>query len=123
MQLPQFPTCRTRVFGQIRVGFHCALPVQAALGWRYRAAALTAPLAPVSSTLERSRKRPDYAVVTGVSSGALMAPFAFAGSKYDAALRAAYTKSAQRTFSRSAVPEKASSIPAAEGSDRERDYA
>ena len=37
-------------------------------------------------------KRPDYAVVTGVSTGALMAPFIFAGSRHDAALRAAYTK-------------------------------
>ena len=42
--------------------------------------------------LSEAGKRPDYAVVTGVSSGALMAPFAFAGAKYDAALRAAYTK-------------------------------
>lgn len=36
--------------------------------------------------------RPDYSVVTGVSTGALMAPFAFAGAKYDAALKDAYTK-------------------------------
>ena len=36
--------------------------------------------------------RPDYAVVTGVSTGALMAPFAFAGAKYDAVLKDAYTK-------------------------------
>jgi predicted acylesterase/phospholipase RssA len=42
--------------------------------------------------LSDSGKRPDYAVVTGVSSGALMAPFAFAGPRYDEALRAAYTK-------------------------------
>ena len=42
--------------------------------------------------LSNSGKRPDYAVVTGVSSGALMAPFAFAGPHYDEALRAAYTK-------------------------------
>ncbi len=41
--------------------------------------------------LTESGKRPDYAVVTGVSTGALMAPFVFAGPKYDAALRA-YTK-------------------------------
>jgi predicted acylesterase/phospholipase RssA len=44
------------------------------------------------SGLSESGQRPDYAVVTGVSTGALMAPFAFAGSRYDAALRAAYTK-------------------------------
>jgi len=42
--------------------------------------------------LSDSGKRPDYAVVTGVSTGALMAPFAFAGPRYDDALRAAYTK-------------------------------
>ncbi len=42
--------------------------------------------------LTAAGKRPDYAVVTGVSTGALMAPFAFAGSRYDEALRKAYTK-------------------------------
>jgi len=36
--------------------------------------------------------RPDYSVVTGVSAGALMAPFIFAGSKYDPALQALYTQ-------------------------------
>jgi Patatin-like phospholipase len=36
-------------------------------------------------------KRPDYAVVTGVSTGALMAPFVFAGPRYDTALAAVYT--------------------------------
>jgi predicted acylesterase/phospholipase RssA len=42
--------------------------------------------------LSESGKRPDFAVVTGVSTGALMAPFVFAGPRYDDALRAAYTK-------------------------------
>jgi Patatin-like phospholipase len=42
--------------------------------------------------LTESGKRSDYAVVTGVSTGALMAPFVFAGPKYDGALRDAYTK-------------------------------
>jgi predicted acylesterase/phospholipase RssA len=42
--------------------------------------------------LSAGGKRPDYAVVTGVSTGALMAPFAFAGAKYDDALKAAYTQ-------------------------------
>jgi predicted acylesterase/phospholipase RssA len=36
--------------------------------------------------------RPDYSVVTGVSAGALMAPFIFAGPKYDATLQALYTQ-------------------------------
>jgi len=44
------------------------------------------------SGLGASGKRPDYSVVTGVSTGALMAPFAFAGPRYDDALRDAYTK-------------------------------
>ena len=42
--------------------------------------------------LSAAGNRPDYAVVTGVSTGALMAPFAFAGAKYDEALKDAYTK-------------------------------
>jgi len=41
--------------------------------------------------LSAAGKRPDYAVVTGVSTGALMAPFVFAGPRYDDALRAVYT--------------------------------
>jgi predicted acylesterase/phospholipase RssA len=42
--------------------------------------------------LSAAGKRPDYAVVTGVSTGALMAPFAFLGTHYDDALKDAYTK-------------------------------
>ncbi len=42
--------------------------------------------------LTRSGKRPDYAVVTGVSGGALIAPYAFAGPKYDEELRKAFTE-------------------------------
>src|SRR5271169_1494609 len=42
--------------------------------------------------LSASGKRPDYAVVTGVSTGALIAPFAFAGPRYNDALKAAYTQ-------------------------------
>jgi len=41
--------------------------------------------------LSAAGKRPDYAVVTGVSTGALMAPFVFAGPRYDATLQAVYT--------------------------------
>jgi hypothetical protein len=41
--------------------------------------------------LSAAGKRPDYAVVTGVSTGALMAPFVFAGSRYDTALAGVYT--------------------------------
>ena len=42
--------------------------------------------------LTAAGKRPDYAVVIGVSTGALMAPFIFAGPRYDDALRKAYTE-------------------------------
>ena len=42
--------------------------------------------------LSAAGNRPDYAVVTGVSTGALMAPFVFAGPRYDAALQAVYTQ-------------------------------
>ena len=42
--------------------------------------------------LTAAGKRPEYAVVTGVSTGALIAPFAFAGARYDDALRDAFTK-------------------------------
>ncbi|MFQ5757334.1 MAG: patatin-like phospholipase family protein [Acidiferrobacterales bacterium] len=36
--------------------------------------------------------RPEFTLVTGVSTGALMAPFAFLGSEYDADLKDFYTK-------------------------------
>jgi hypothetical protein len=42
--------------------------------------------------LTAAGKRPEYSVVTGVSTGALIAPFAFAGPRYDDALRDAFTK-------------------------------
>src|SRR5271169_5918459 len=42
--------------------------------------------------LSAAGNRPDYAVVTGVSTGALMAPFVFAGARYDTALQAVYTQ-------------------------------
>ena len=41
--------------------------------------------------LAEAGKRPDFTMVTGVSTGALMAPFVFLGTKYDGALRDAYT--------------------------------
>jgi predicted patatin/cPLA2 family phospholipase len=39
----------------------------------------------------QSGKRPEFAIVTGVSTGALLAPFAFLGSRYDDRLKAAFT--------------------------------
>jgi hypothetical protein len=40
--------------------------------------------------------RPVFTLVTGVSTGALIAPFAFLGSKYDPILREAYTQQSQK---------------------------
>jgi predicted acylesterase/phospholipase RssA len=42
--------------------------------------------------LSAAGKRPEFSVVTGVSTGALLAPFAFLGSHYDDAMRDAYTR-------------------------------
>lgn len=35
--------------------------------------------------------RPEFKIVTGISTGAIIAPFAFLGDKYDATLKSAYT--------------------------------
>ena len=45
-------------------------------------------------------KRPVFKIVTGVSTGALMAPFAFLGPRYDGALRNFYTTTASRNIFR-----------------------
>ena len=47
--------------------------------------------------------RPVFKIVTGVSTGALIAPFAFLGPKYDDALREFYTTTATATSSPSAT--------------------
>ncbi len=39
-----------------------------------------------------SRRRPEFEIVTGVSAGALIAPFAFLGERYDPVLREIWTK-------------------------------
>ena len=41
--------------------------------------------------LSRRQERPEYDVVTGVSTGALIAPFAFLGSEWDSQLTDAFT--------------------------------
>jgi predicted acylesterase/phospholipase RssA len=41
--------------------------------------------------LSAANQRPEFSLVTGVSTGALMAPYIFAGAKYDEQLRSAYT--------------------------------
>src|SRR5262245_51959304 len=40
--------------------------------------------------------RPNFKAVTGISTGALIAPFAFLGPEYDAPLRQVYTKTTPR---------------------------
>jgi predicted acylesterase/phospholipase RssA len=45
-------------------------------------------------------KRPVFKIVTGVSTGALMAPFAFLGPPYDTALREFYTTTSSRNIFR-----------------------
>jgi hypothetical protein len=40
----------------------------------------------------KSGARPEFRIVTGVSTGAIIAPFAFLGSKYDGKLKEFYTK-------------------------------
>ena len=47
--------------------------------------------------------RPRFTVVTGVSTGALMAPFAFLGSRYDHVLKELYTKYATKDILRPTV--------------------
>ncbi|MBV1690911.1 patatin-like phospholipase family protein [Novosphingobium sp. G106] len=44
--------------------------------------------------------RPDFKVVTGISTGALIAPFAFLGPKYDYVLERVYTTSSQKDIFR-----------------------
>ena len=46
--------------------------------------------------LDGSGTRPEFKVVTGVSTGALIAPFAFVGPKYDYVLEKVYTTTAQK---------------------------
>jgi predicted acylesterase/phospholipase RssA len=43
-----------------------------------------------------SGTRPEFKLVTGVSTGALIAPYAFLGSRYDPQLKTAYTQVSQR---------------------------
>lgn len=44
--------------------------------------------------------RPEFKVVTGISTGALIAPFAFLGPKYDHVLREVYTTTSQKDIFR-----------------------
>ena len=48
----------------------------------------------------KSGKRPEFEIVTGVSTGALIAPFAFLGKAYDPVLREIYTTYTTKDFLR-----------------------
>jgi len=48
--------------------------------------------------------RPEFRVVTGISTGAVIAPFAFLGSAYDATLKEFYTKYSTRDLVRLRIP-------------------
>lgn len=47
-----------------------------------------------------SGERPQFSIVSGVSTGALIAPFAFLGSEYDESLRAFYTEISRKDIYR-----------------------
>ncbi len=51
----------------------------------------------------QSGKRPNFTVVTGVSTGALIAPFAFLGPRYDHILKEFYTKYSTKDILKPAV--------------------
>jgi hypothetical protein len=60
----------------------------------------------VLAGLSAKGARPEFAVVTGASTGALMAPYVFLGSRYDDALRRIYTETnAGDVFELAATPE------------------
>lgn len=52
----------------------------------------------------KSGTRPEFAIVTGISTGALIAPLAFLGSGEDAALERVYTTISQRDIYRTRFP-------------------
>lgn len=58
----------------------------------------------VLSGWSKSGKRPEFDVVTGVSTGALMAPFAFLGSKYDDDLIQVFTSGVAKELARVKFP-------------------
>jgi len=52
----------------------------------------------------KSGSRPVFKVVTGISTGAIIAPFAFLGSRHDAKLKEFYTKYSTKDFVRMRIP-------------------
>jgi patatin-like phospholipase len=89
--IPGIP--EARFWGDVEADFKGALPAQPG-PWLILSSGGSdgAFGAGLLSGLSAAGKRPDYSVVTGVSTGALIAPFAFAGARYDNALHDAFTK-------------------------------
>ncbi|MDD5583856.1 MAG: patatin-like phospholipase family protein [Candidatus Omnitrophica bacterium] len=54
----------------------------------------------VVSGWSKSGTRPEFKIVTGISTGAIIAPFAFLGSKYDDTLKEFYTKYSTKDITR-----------------------
>ena len=84
-------------WAQVRAS-HRQLPKRTAgrssASWRFPAAARMAPSAPECLAGWTTRgNRPEFDLVTGVSTGALTAPFAFLGPRYDDALKKVFTES------------------------------
>jgi hypothetical protein len=67
---------------------------------RCRAAAPTARSARFLNGRSKTGKRPLFKIVTGASTGALMAPFALLGPEHDDALRELFTTTASRNIFR-----------------------
>ncbi len=69
--------------------------VASTITWRFPAGERTARLAP-DCWWTAAGTRPEFTIVTGISTGAIIAPFAFLGETYDAQLKEIYTNYATK---------------------------
>lgn len=88
-QIPAFPDAR--FFADSTHGFSRALPERRGPWLALSAGGEDGAFGAGVLTGWSDRGRPDFAVVTGVSTGALIGVYAFLGASYDAMLEAAYT--------------------------------
>lgn len=87
--LPAFPDAR--FFADSAVDFRRALPQQSGPWLALSAGGEDGAFGAGVLTGWSGRGRPEFTVVSGVSTGALIGVYAFLGASYDAALEAAYT--------------------------------
>jgi len=87
--IPAFPDAR--FFADSRDDFRLALPERTGPWLALSAGGEDGAFGAGVLTGWSGRGRPEFAVVTGVSTGALIGVYAFLGSSYDAMLEAAYT--------------------------------